>query len=82
MAQILRGKAKEYLSHIHLCQAKARWFYSLYSNLLIVFGELVMVFKKLEGVFGQWKKFLTIWILNLKIVCVFEVGRSIKKTKS
>ena len=69
MAQILRGAAEEYLSQIHLCQAKARWFYSLYSDLLVVFGELVMVFGELEGVFGERCKFLTIWILNLKIIC-------------
>ena len=53
MAQILRGKAKEYLSHIHLWQAKARWFYSLYSDLQVVFGELVVVFGKLVVVFGE-----------------------------
>ena len=68
--------ASEYLSQIHLCQAKARWFYSLYSDLQVVFGELVLVFGKLvvvfgelEGVFGERCKFLTIWILNLKIIC-------------
>ena len=71
MAQILRREAKEYLSYIHLCQAKARWFYSLYSDLLVVFGELVMVFEKLEVVFEERNKFLTIWILNLKIICEY-----------
>ena len=43
--------AEEYLNQIHRGQAKARWFYSLYSDLLVVFGELVMVFEELEGVF-------------------------------
>jgi hypothetical protein len=28
-----------------------------------------MVFEELEGVFEDWSKFLTIWILNLKIIC-------------
>ena len=32
LTQILCGEAKEYLSQIHLCQAKARRFYSLFSN--------------------------------------------------
>jgi hypothetical protein len=54
LAQILWGTAEEYLSQIHLCQAKASWFYSLYSDLLVVFGELVMVFE-------ERSKFLTIW---------------------
>ena len=34
LAQILRGAAKEYLSQIRRCQAKARQFYSLYSEQL------------------------------------------------
>ena len=28
-----------------------------------------MVFEELEGVFEERSKFLTIWILNLKIIC-------------
>jgi hypothetical protein len=40
----------------------ARWFYSLYSDLQVVFGELVVVFGELEGVFEEECKFLTIWI--------------------
>jgi hypothetical protein len=67
----------EYLSHIHLGQAKARWFYSLYSDPQVVFGELVVVFGELEGVFGERCNFLTIWILNLKIICEdFKLGGS------
>ena len=54
-----------------LTKAKASWFYSLYPDLLVVFGELVMVFEKLEGVFEERNKFLTIWILNLKIICEY-----------
>jgi hypothetical protein len=59
------------LSQIRRCQAKARQFYSLYSDHLVVFGELVMVFEELEGGFEQRSKFLTIWILNLKIICEY-----------
>jgi hypothetical protein len=62
-------EAEEYLNQIHLCQSKARWFYSLYSDLQVVFGELVMVFGELEGVFGERCKYLRIWILDLKIIC-------------
>jgi hypothetical protein len=29
----------------------------------------LMVFGELEGVFGERCNFLTIWILNLKIIC-------------
>ena len=36
------GCASKYLSHIHICQAKARWFYILYSDLQVVFGEMVV----------------------------------------
>ena len=39
------------------------------TNLQVVFGEIVVVFGELEGVFGNRCKFLTIWILNLKIIC-------------
>ena len=38
-------EAEEYLNQIHRCQAKARWFYSLYSELQVVFGKLEMVFE-------------------------------------
>ena len=69
MVQILRSAAKEYLNQIRRCQAKARQFYSLYSDLQVVFGELVMVFGELEGVFGESRKFLTILIENLEIIC-------------
>ena len=34
---------------------KARWFYSLYSDLQVVFVELVVVFGKLVVVFGELK---------------------------
>ena len=37
------------LNQIHRCQAKARWFYSLYSELQVVFGELEMVFEGRRG---------------------------------
>ena len=30
-----------------------------------------MGFEKMEGVFGEWNKFLTIWVLNLKIFMPF-----------
>ena len=53
MAQILQRAAKEYLSQIRRCQANAMQFYSLYSNLQVVFGELVVVFGKLVVVFGE-----------------------------
>ena len=33
LAQIL-GTVEKYLSQIHLCQAKARWFYNIYSELV------------------------------------------------
>ena len=59
MAQILGGTAEEYLSYINLWQAKASWFYSLYSDLQEVFGDL-------EGAFGERWKFQTIKSLNLK----------------
>jgi hypothetical protein len=36
-----------------LSRANARWFYSLYSDLQVVFGELVVVFGKLVVVFGE-----------------------------
>lgn len=45
------------------------WFHSLYSDLKVVFGESVMVFEKLEGVFGERKKFLMKGILNRKVIC-------------
>ena len=54
-----------------LTKAKARWFYSSYPDLLVVFGELVMVFGKLKGVFEEKNKFLTISILNLRIICEY-----------
>ena len=34
MAQILWTKADKYFNHIYLWQAKARWFYILYSDQL------------------------------------------------
>ena len=37
---------------------------------VVVFGELVMVFEEL-GVIEERSKFLTIWILNLKIICEY-----------
>jgi hypothetical protein len=57
------------MAQILLGAAKARWFYSLYSDLQLVLGELVVVYGELEGVFGERYKFLIIWILNLKIIC-------------
>jgi hypothetical protein len=35
----------------------------------VEFGELEGVFGELEGVFGDKCTLLTIWILNLKIIC-------------
>jgi hypothetical protein len=39
LVQILRGAAKEYLNQIRRCQAKARQFYSLYSEQLTNLSE-------------------------------------------
>ena len=41
---------------------------SLYPDLLVVFGELVMVFGNLRGYLRKITNVLTIWILNLRFI--------------
>jgi hypothetical protein len=63
---------------ITFANAKARQFYSLYYDLQVVFGELVMVFGELEG--GIWRKMQISDNLDFKpenYLLGFDTGRSI-----
>jgi hypothetical protein len=66
--QILQGAAEEYLSQIHLGQAKAQWFHSLNYDQLVNPSKKFRIVR--SGPFCQSGKYLTIRVLNLKIICV------------
>ena len=67
--QILQGAAKEYLSQIHLGQAKAHGV-SQFELRPTGESEQEVPNCQVYGPFCQSGKYLTIRVLNLKIICV------------
>ena len=66
--------SEEYLSQIHLCQAKARWFSSIYSELVPNTPQYLMEFRISVGIWDFWRIWRcvpnrhilsSIWISNI-----------------